>query len=55
MLGLFNTHLSIGPVPEGIKDLLHGHNLTGLPVNRLPNNAVSLKQTEHRCQKELFH
>lgn len=44
------THLSIGPVPEGVKDLLHGHNLTGLPVNRLPNDAISLKRRDQRHQ-----
>lgn len=43
-LAVLNTHLSVSPVPEGIKDLFHSHNLTGLSINRLPNNAVSLKQ-----------
>lgn len=53
-MGLFNTHLSISPVPEGIKNLLHGHSLTGLSVNRLPNNAISLNQTEYWYQNTIF-
>lgn len=53
-LAVLNTHLSISPVPKGIKDLLHSHNLTGLSINRLPNNAVSLKQTEHWYQNTIL-
>lgn len=53
-LAVLNTHLSISPVPERIKDLLHSHNLTSLSINRLPNNAISLKETEYWYQNTIL-
>ena len=32
--------LGVRPVPEGVKDLLDGHNGAALPVGGLPHHAV---------------
>lgn len=42
-----STHLGICPVPEGIKDLLHSHNLACLSVNCFPYDAISLREIQH--------
>ena len=32
--------LSVGPVPEGVEDLLDGDDASGTPRSRLPDDAV---------------
>lgn len=40
------AYLCICPIPEGIKDLLHSHDLSRLPVHCFPHDAVGLRQTQ---------
>lgn len=41
-----STHLRICPVPEGVKDLLHSHNLARLSVDCFPHDAIGLRHTQ---------